>query len=741
MAITTSNPDGIQVTSAAKNGTLGSQAGIANNEIEFDTAITTNNGNLAASPLFVGRLVTIRAGAGDEETLYMSANSTTTRAQCHEDWVAIPASGDAYSVWYILADAATLTGLTLASKRVQDYTSGRRFSVISGGYFAFLDGVSLETSDNSSTSVADVRCLSGGRLQNGYLAGGTPVSGGYIIGVPAVNAEWVFDAQSGSIVNLYDFFLTCVTQNKSLLNGDVTTAGAKFFSASYTMDLTGSATDAVLLNDFTVEGKGTTNDTITINQYTVIDDAVIVATNGLRAGTAAETNEVRNTVFTDNNLNLVTVADDAAALWNMVNPTWSVDELLQGALTFTDAAAGANGVVNELYQIDVTAADPSGTPINGAVIHVYEGTQGNNLAYSGTSNSLGQYTGDVLTRNFIPAGNATHITTTSYGGHALRVYDYGNIPFVGALDMSTAVVSAVALSTDAAITETVAATAITNGAGITVAENANSHYVLHYDGGTGTVPTVGEVITVTNAGTNTTGTLVEYIGDAVAGIVVLEGWNATVADDNAAITGSTSGIASLSDPTSAGGGSSFDGAYRWLVKGNSLAMTTIYDYLAAQTGNTTPTATFSDVIEWGQAEQSQLVYSTASGYTTERNVAKTAGVWIANRGAGTVAYFTANDGGTYIPPVQYTYTITNLIAGSEVKAFPTDPTLNPRESIFGTDSSGTSFSYNYTYSGDIGFNLIIFSTSHKERRLNNETLSNANQSQPATQQLDRNYLV
>src|SRR3972149_7674942 len=129
MSITTSAGDGVRIPTVAKNGTLGSQAAAASNEIIFDTAITTNNGNLMVSPTFVGRLVIVRQGLSNEETRYITAvagdNVTCT---VHEDWVTQPASGDAYHVSYIIQDAATLTGLSLITKRVADYTSSRGIS-------------------------------------------------------------------------------------------------------------------------------------------------------------------------------------------------------------------------------------------------------------------------------------------------------------------------------------------------------------------------------------------------------------------------------------------------------------------------------------------------------------------------------------------------------------------------------------------------------------------------------------
>ena len=66
MSITSANPN-ITIDTAAKDGTLGSQAAAAANEIIFDTTITAvNNGDLIGSPTLDGRKVIIRQGAAHQ---------------------------------------------------------------------------------------------------------------------------------------------------------------------------------------------------------------------------------------------------------------------------------------------------------------------------------------------------------------------------------------------------------------------------------------------------------------------------------------------------------------------------------------------------------------------------------------------------------------------------------------------------------------------------------------------------
>lgn len=88
MAITPAAGTGVVITSAAKNGTLGSQAAASSTQIIFDTDLTTNNGQLANTS-FIGRLVIVRRGTGTEETRYMIAESGTT-VTVHEAWTVQP---------------------------------------------------------------------------------------------------------------------------------------------------------------------------------------------------------------------------------------------------------------------------------------------------------------------------------------------------------------------------------------------------------------------------------------------------------------------------------------------------------------------------------------------------------------------------------------------------------------------------------------------------------------------------
>ena len=126
--------------------------------------------------------------------------------------------------------------------------------------------------------------------------------------------------------------------------------------------------------------------------------------------------------------------------------------------------------------------------------------------------------------------------------------------------------------------------------------------------------------------------------------------------------------------------------------------------------------------------------STGSSYYT-LNTSNSEGVWLANRGTGTVDYMTADDGTLYYPPANYSFTLTGLIANTEIRIY----NNSTGELIDGIENSGTTYTYNYTYSGDVDIFVVILHMSYKYQRLTGLTLSNNSQSIPIQYQTDRVY--
>lgn len=102
-------------------------------------------------------------------------------------------------------------------------------------------------------------------------------------------------------------------------------------------------------------------------------------------------------------------------------------------------------------------------------------------------------------------------------------------------------------------------------------------------------------------------------------------------------------------------------------------------------------------------------------------------------GGGTSA--TIND----INGIMVGFTITGLIAGSEIHIFNDETDEDDEEELAGSENTGTSFTYNYTWTSDIPIYVVVGKAGRKWLRLDNLTLTDTNQSIPVFQQIDLNY--
>jgi hypothetical protein len=95
----------------------------------------------------------------------------------------------------------------------------------------------------------------------------------------------------------------------------------------------------------------------------------------------------------------------------------------------------------------------------------------------------------------------------------------------------------------------------------------------------------------------------------------------------------------------------------------------------------------------------------------------------------------SDDGTFYTPAVTYQLSLSNLIAGSEVRLFRTSDDVE----LAGVESSGTTFNYTYIYTTDTPCYLVVFSLNYAPIRLS-ITLGANNTSLPIQQVTDRVYL-
>lgn len=873
MAITSTAGAGITVTTAAVSDTLGT-AGTTTTITFTNTFANLDNGNTGTSS-YANRLAILRPGTATEEVRYISSEITTTQVEVSEPFEVAPASSDVVDVSYIIEDVATVNGLSLVNKRTNDYSSNRRLTVGTNGFLALLDGASLETVGNGSTTEADI--IVQGRFNNGYLNAGQAVAGGSIFGAGGAgtaDADLVFDCVAGGEVYLYDMLMKSVNVYAQEYDGSGDFQRVKFFSSNHTLRLSGPNE----LRDCIIEGVGGQGiETVEIDSQTVIDGLNLVATSGFITTDDAvnETLTVKDCRFI-NNSKIVFVNNNKT--WNFVNPIWTIDTSSQDQIEFE---INLDNVVNENYTFTSTATDTSANPVSGVSYVIFESGRTRESQYFGSSNTDGKF--DVsITRESYNDNVGTSLRTTTNGGHFLKVYDYGFQPALLPLTVDQALSVPITLSTDVANNNGTASGAVVAGPPQILKKqdffSSSPYRVIHYDGGTGGSPTIGE--TVGTAGSIST--ILDFEGDATEGILILDENVTTPIGNNVALNGSIGTFSATSDTT--GDTDSLDLDFEYIIDCSGLALDVVYDawtaqlsnprsaYVAADDGGvvtnlnfeaqklgddrterivfpsdpptigdlfyvgsptpftevsffitstglgglspvrwvweywdgstwssltTTVTPNFNilgedsslqfdppndwasrgdiggdpydlyyvrarvtvggtnnadldyitierdfrSVIEDGADQWANPFTNVGGSYQTVRTTFNDLnhGFWLMNRGAGSVSFMTSDDGTTYAPPVQYTFTITGLEPNSEVRIFTDDA---DRTELAGTESSSTSFSYNYQYKGvDTQIYVVVHNIDFEYIRIDGSdiALSDANQSIPVQQQFDRNY--
>jgi hypothetical protein len=370
--------------------------------------------------------------------------------------------------------------------------------------------------------------------------------------------------------------------------------------------------------------------------------------------TASGTQEIdiSNHNFNQMDKPYITIAADET--WNSINPNWTIVTTGQTELDFLNSTSN---IVNEKYTLNATVQQTDGTKLENAYTYVYEGLVNLDLPADNRqpTNTSGFATSDVLSATYVDSGG-TALTKTAYGNFALKVYKYTYSPFVSSLgaSLSTQVDQSVTLLDDSALSQSDQATAIASGSGITVTQSAtNPNSLITFENGSGTLSATE---TVTGSPSGASGTVVEISdGDSSAGKVFLNSRNGTAFTNGDSLSNGGSWSADYTDNS--------EKRFTWEVDCATKSIQVTYDYLAAKMAEATPDSIFLDVMIWGQATESQLLYSGASGFYTKRNNSQ--GVFLSNRGAGTVAYFTANDGTTWAPSISTTLEVNGVKTGEE----------------------------------------------------------------------------
>jgi hypothetical protein len=571
MAITSTAGAGITVTTAAVSDTLGT-AGTTTTITFTDTFTNLNNGNTGTSS-YAGRLAILRPGTATEEVRYISSEITTTQVEVSEPFEVAPASSDVVDVSYIIEDAATVNGLSLINKRTNDYSSSRRMTIGSAGFFALLDGASLETVGNGSTTQADI--IVQGVFYNGYLNAGQTVAGGSIFGAGGAgtaDADLVFDCNAGGEVYMYDMLMKSVNVYAQEYDGSGDFQRVKFFSSNHTLRLSGPNE----LRDCIIEGVGGAGiETVEVDSNTVIDGLNLVATSGFITAddNIAEELTVKNCRFI-NNSRIVFVNNDKD--WNFVNPTWAIDTGTQEQIQFE---GNTGDFVKESYTFVSDISDASANPVSGASYIIFESGRTQASQYFGFSNVSGDYDIDIEKDRYT-YNTATTLSSQTNFGHFLKVYDYGFQPALLPLTVNQALSVPITLSSDVAVTNASQSGAVVAGSPkILRKAGVVPHRVIHYDGGTGGLPTIGEEVGV---GVSSS-TILDYEGDATEGILVLDDDYITPIGNNDVLNGSIGTFSALAD--TAGGVDSLDLDFEYIIDCSGLPLDDTYDAWTAQLSN------------------------------------------------------------------------------------------------------------------------------------------------------------
>ena len=710
MAITYSAGAGTQITTHAMNETLGSQTQQTGNNtvVVSDVLSVIGNGQIGSGTngigdSYLGRFLIIDLGLSTEQRRMCTADAagtgTTRILTVHEDWDTNPvATTDTIHVAYEPADVedgGAGGGINLNAKTGL-FELSRVITINNTGGFQLMKGIALESDDTASA--ANFIVQSGGYYYQGYESSGAFVDGGVQTMYENTAGELGMDFQSGSYAYIYDCLIWAqlVTQGFQCDNGsNVFLNRARLLFQTQECHLY----DATVI-DCSITGKATSSEIVRVDAGTVCDGLVLSNVQVLDslADTTTETIELEGVLFSGV-AGYVDVRQNKT--WNLIDPVWDVTTYTQ--LTWTGTSTGNE--LNDRRAIKGTVQEADGTSLQNALINVYEDTVLADLVLELTTDANG-YAED----SFIYKKHATNSATTTYGGHALQAGKWLYLPFVATQTSTSNFNGTIVLSPDNNIVQTTQATALTDGSGITWSEPTNPTELVDFTIGSGTLA-VGMILTFTPSGA--VGTLRESAsGDSTAGELYLDTRNATAIanGDTFSRTGGTAGT--------------FSGTYTnnskqpftISINGNAKSLQTIYDYLAAKQNETTLSADGELIWEWCRSAQTQPFYATGSSFYTEQSNSK--GIYVYNRGAGTLDYLTDDAGTTWTPPSSTTFQVTvkNGSTALEGVAVRFEETVGSDITSGTTNSSGV-FSYADTL-GNRTINCIVRKKGYKYQEFN-----------------------
>jgi hypothetical protein len=745
MAITTSAPNGVIVTTAAMNEVIPAQTNVSDTtlEVEVSDDITTlSNGNLVTSPVYTSRLIILRQGSGTEETRRIvsaaaSGVGNTWILTVNEPWIIDPVgTTDSVHVSYIIQDVATVTGLGLINKRVQDYTSSRRLTVGTNAatfaYLAFIDGVSLESVDNSSTTVADVTVETDGRFDMGYIQAGVPTAGAAIFLTPAVDGELGFAVRSGGEFNGYESDMVSVKRSLWLIDTSTTTKIRMTdmrFKFNINDFIIGSQDTDINKVSFLSDNTGTTP-RIRVRDWSTGNEVKNILVNnfaGFESVTSGDDPVLRNISFFGMS-KLITIA--TAETWTVVNSI-----MIVGTTDQADVSIAGTGELLRKFEFRNFSHDLADAPLTAkhyVIARNYRASPNTpTLMNENTADASGLSVQDVEVTRYVDNGG------TALTGSATTVFaeisaEYGYIPIIKSITPAnedetvfpTKWGKAIdyAHSVDDFQVQATAATARTLGDTTNTVSiewqrsgGKTTAHILKWTGGVGALA-VGEVIGNNN---NTSSHVLEEIieGNNVAGTGIIRS-NNNIAVSDVAQTLDNDVTATWTATYTVGSLRSYD----WLIDADTLSPQELYDYLNAKLDEATldqATPSFMHtVLDWAIDDSNALpvvgvTLGSPNKFGTVRNNTYSDGWAIFNLGGvklGGITEYQANTG-TFVPAATVTLTV-----HCERKDDNTDiqnvQVIIKRVSDGSTVDSGVTnasgdFSVSFSYTGDVDVTIDV----------------------------------
>jgi len=458
-----------------------------------------------------------------------------------------------------------------------------------------------------------------------------------------------------------------------------------------------------------LQGTGISNDYAVVASTISTFDGPIILSDSYGFQSSATDENIRIKKYNSVNA-LQDIEANNSTTWEFINPVWPNPQILWTQST-------GESTVTEIFTIDAEVQTTAGAAIASAIFMITEGSTAVRATINKNTATANGIVSDEITSRYWASTTAS----TTYGPFTARTWKYTYNPFEGALTVDEALNVTIAMGDDSEIIETEASALLYTD--IKVFAHATALTAVAYASGT-ILFTTSAVVSGSVSGAE--GVVREYIGDSTSGTVVLISRNGTSFsnDEDLYITGTRHAQANVS---------SFAEDYTYEIFGNTNPMTAIYDHQMARFADTS--AVVSAWVSTARQRSIRLMDSVGAAYSTEAYFST--GCWVSKRGTGTLNYLTSDSGTQYVPPVSYSFELTGLQTGTEVRIYNSGTGVE----IDGVESSGASYTYNYVYGGsDINIFVVIFHLDYVDIRLTTGlALSNSDSSIPIQQRSDRIY--